>query len=168
MTVDGLEHEHEVEPRLLLVHYLRSVLGRTGTPIGCDTSNCGACTVLLDGFSVKSCTMLAVQANGCEITTVQGLSDGELHPLQKAFHVHHGLQCGYCTAGMIMSAVDLLLEDPDPSGPQVRAGLEGNLCRCTGYHNIVKAIEAAAAELRCGPAGSGPAMPGGQPAEATT
>lgn len=150
LTVDGVQHEHEVEPRLLLVHYLRSVLGRVGTTIGCDTSNCGACTVLLDGFSVKSCTVLAVQADGCEVTTVQGLADGELHPLQQAFHENHGLQCGYCTAGMIMSATDLLLENPDPSDPQVRAGLEGNICRCTGYHNIVKSVQAAAAELGTG------------------
>ena len=154
VTVDGVRYEHKVEPRLLLIHYLRSVLGRVGTPIGCDTSNCGACTVLLDGFSVKSCTMLAVQADRCEITTVQGLADGELHPLQKAFHEQHGLQCGYCTAGMIMSAADLLLDNPDPSGPEVRAGLEGNLCRCTGYHNIIKAVRAAAAEL--GAAAPGP------------
>jgi aerobic carbon-monoxide dehydrogenase small subunit len=147
-TVDGVSHQEHVEPRLLLVHYLRSSLGRTGTVIGCDTSNCGACTVLLDGLSVKSCTVLAIQADGSDITTVQGLADGGLHPVQKAFRENHGLQCGYCTAGMIMSAVDLLLENPDPSEQQVRAGLEGNLCRCTGYHNIVKAVRAAAAELR--------------------
>jgi carbon-monoxide dehydrogenase small subunit len=116
--------------------------------IGCDTSNCGACTVLLNGLSVKSCTVLAIQADGSEITTVQGLADGDLHPVQKAFHDHHGLQCGYCTAGMIMSAVDLLMENPDPTEQEVRDGLEGNLCRCTGYHNIVKAVRAAAAELR--------------------
>lgn len=147
-TVDGVFHEEDVEPRLLLVHYLRTRLGRTGTVIGCDTSNCGACTVLLDGLSVKSCTILAIQADGSEITTVQGLADGELHPVQKAFRENHALQCGYCTAGMIMSAVDLLLDNPDPSDREVREGLEGNLCRCTGYYNIVKAVRAAAAELR--------------------
>jgi carbon-monoxide dehydrogenase small subunit len=116
--------------------------------IGCDTSNCGACTVLLNGLSVKSCTLLAIQADGSEITTVQGVADGELHPVQKAFHDNHGLQCGYCTAGMIVSAVDLLMDNPDPTEEEVREGLEGNLCRCTGYHNIVKAVRAAAAELR--------------------
>ena len=147
-TVDGVSHAEEVEPRLLLVHYLRTRLGRTGTVIGCDTSNCGACTVLLDGLSVKSCTVLAIHADGSEITTVQGLADGELHPVQKAFHENHALQCGYCTAGMIMSAVDLLMDNPDPSEREVRDGLEGNLCRCTGYHNIVKAVRAAAAEMR--------------------
>jgi aerobic carbon-monoxide dehydrogenase small subunit len=149
-TVDGVFSSEEVEPRLLLVHYLRTRLGRTGTVVGCDTSNCGACTVLLDGMSVKSCTVLALQADGAEITTVQGLADGELHPVQKAFHENHALQCGYCTAGMIMSAVDLLMDNPDPSEQEVRDGLEGNLCRCTGYHNIVKAVRAAAAELRAG------------------
>jgi carbon-monoxide dehydrogenase small subunit len=148
VTVDGVQYAHDVEPRLLLVHYLRDVLGRVGTPIGCDTSNCGTCSVLLDGFSVKSCTMLAVETDGCEITTVQGLADGDLHPVQKAFHEHHGLQCGYCTAGMIISAVDLLMENPNPSDEEVRVGLEGNLCRCTGYHNIIKAVQAAAAEMR--------------------
>jgi carbon-monoxide dehydrogenase small subunit len=147
-TVDGVFYSEEVEPRLLLVHYLRTHLGRTGTVVGCDTSNCGACTVLLDGMSVKSCTVLALQADGAEITTVQGLADGDLHPVQKAFHENHALQCGYCTAGMIMSAVDLLMDNPDPSVQEVRDGLEGNLCRCTGYHNIVKAVRAAAAELR--------------------
>jgi carbon-monoxide dehydrogenase small subunit len=148
MTVDGADHADEVEPRLLLVHYLRDRLGRVGTNVGCDTSNCGACTVLLDGYSAKSCTVLAVQADGREVTTVQGLADGELHPVQKAFREHHGLQCGYCTPGMIMASVDLLLDDPDPSDEQVRHGLEGNLCRCTGYHNIVKAVRAAAVDLR--------------------
>jgi carbon-monoxide dehydrogenase small subunit len=138
-TVDGVFHSQDVEPRLLLVHYLRTCLGRTGTVIGCDTSNCGACTVLLDGLSVKSCTVLAIQADGTEITTVQGLADDGLHPVQKAFRENHGLQCGYCTAGMIMSAVDLLMDNPDPSDQEVRDGLEGNLCRCTGHHNIVKA-----------------------------
>jgi len=148
MTVDGADHADEVEPRLLLVHYLRDRLGRVGTNVGCDTSNCGACTVLLDGYSAKSCTVLAVQADGREVTTVQGLADGELHPVQKAFREHHGLQCGYCTPGMIMASVDLLLDDPDPSDEQVRHGLEGNLCRCTGYHNIVEAVRAAAVDLR--------------------
>jgi carbon-monoxide dehydrogenase small subunit len=148
MTVDGVFHSDDVEPRMLLVHYLRTQLGRTGTVIGCDTSNCGACTVLLNGMSVKTCTVLAIQADGSEITTVQGLADGELHPVQNAFRDNHGLQCGYCTAGMIMSAVDLLMENPDPTEREVREGLEGNLCRCTGYHNIVKAVRAAAAELR--------------------
>jgi carbon-monoxide dehydrogenase small subunit len=148
VTVDGLRCTDEVEPRMLLVHYLRDRLGRIGTTIGCDTSNCGACTVLVDGFSAKSCTVLAVQVDGCEVTTVQGIADGKLHPVQKAFHEHHGLQCGYCTPGMIMAAVDLLLDNPDPTEEQVRHGLEGNLCRCTGYHNIVQAVRAAAAELR--------------------
>ena len=147
-TVDGTSRHQDVEPRLLLVHYLRTVLGRTGTVIGCDTSNCGACTVLLDGLSVKSCTVLAVQADGAEITTIQGLADGELHPVQQAFRENHALQCGYCTAGMILSAVDLLMDNPDPTEREVRDGLEGNLCRCTGYQNIVKAVQAAAAELR--------------------
>jgi carbon-monoxide dehydrogenase small subunit len=126
-TVDGADHADEVEPRLLLVHYLRTRLGRTGTVVGCDTSNCGACTVLLDGLSVKSRTLLAVQADGAEITTVQGLADGDLHPVQREFAENHALQCGYCTAGMIMSAVDLLMENPDPSEQEVRDGLEGNL-----------------------------------------
>ena len=158
MTVDGESYEHEVEPRLLLVHYLRDVLEKTGTNIGCDTSNCGACTVHLDGRSVKSCTVLAVQADGSQVDTVEGLagpsSDGDetdgWHPLQKAFHTEHGLQCGYCTPGMIMAAKDLLEENPDPDETQVREGLEGNLCRCTGYVNIVKAVRTAAAELREG------------------
>jgi aerobic carbon-monoxide dehydrogenase small subunit len=149
-TVDGVPHENDVEPRLLLVHYLRDRLGRTGTPIGCDTSNCGACTVLIDGRSAKSCSVLAVQVDDSEITTVQGLADGEWHPVQKAFREHHALQCGYCTPGMMMSAVDLLRDNPDPSEQEVRDGLEGNLCRCTGYQNIVKAVRAAAAELRAG------------------
>jgi carbon-monoxide dehydrogenase small subunit len=164
-TVDGVPHEDDVAPRLLLVHYLRGSLGRTGTVIGCDTSNCGACTVLLDGFSVKSCTVLAIQADGSDITTVQGLADGDLHPVQKAFRENHALQCGYCTAGMIMSAVDLLLENPDPSQQQVRDGLEGNLCRCTGYHNIVKAVRAAAADLRATAAVPPQAAPAGHPEE---
>jgi carbon-monoxide dehydrogenase small subunit len=167
-TVDGVFSSEEVEPRLLLVHYLRTRLGRTGTVVGCDTSNCGACTVLLDGMSVKSCTVLALQADGAEITTVQGLADGDLHPVQKAFHENHALQCGYCTAGMIMSAVDLLMDNPDPSEQEVRDGLEGNLCRCTGYHNIVKAVRAAAAELRAGVAVPVQAAADGHPEGART
>ncbi len=141
VTVNGETRESEVEPRLLLVHYLREHLGLTGTHIGCDTSNCGACTVHVDGEAVKSCTLLAAQADGSEVTTIEGLaSDGELHPLQEAFWKHHGLQCGYCTPGMIMAAADLLERNPSPSEEDVRHGLEGNLCRCTGYHNIVKAV----------------------------
>ena len=167
-TVDGVFSSEEVEPRLLLVHYLRTRLGRTGTVVGCDTSNCGACTVLLDGMSAKSCTVLALQADGAEITTVQGLADGDLHPVQKAFHENHALQCGYCTAGMIMSAVDLLMDNPDPSEQEVRDGLEGNLCRCTGYHNIVKAVRAAAAELRAGVAVPVQAAADGHPEGAWT
>ncbi len=141
MTVNGQTSEHEVEPRLLLVHYLREVLGLTGTNVGCDTTSCGACTIHLDGESVKSCTVLAVQADGSEITTIEGLADGDtLHPMQEAFRQNHGLQCGYCTPGMVMAAVSLLDENPDPTEAEVREGLEGNLCRCTGYHNIVKAV----------------------------
>jgi aerobic carbon-monoxide dehydrogenase small subunit len=144
-TVDGVAQSDEVEPRLLLVHYLRERLGKVGTPVGCDTSNCGACMVLMDGVSVKSCTVLAPQADGATITTIEGLaSNGELHPLQRTFHENHALQCGYCTPGMIMASVDLLNENPDPSEEEIREGLEGNLCRCTGYHNIVKAVQAAA------------------------
>jgi carbon-monoxide dehydrogenase small subunit len=145
VRVNGEERRHDVEPRLLLVHYLRDVCGLTGTNIGCDTSSCGACTVLVDGESVKSCTMLAVQADGREVTTIEGLAAGErLHPVQEAFREHHGLQCGYCTPGMVMAAVSLLQEHPHPTEAEVREGLEGNLCRCTGYHNIVKAVLAAA------------------------
>jgi carbon-monoxide dehydrogenase small subunit len=142
VKIDGVRYEDDVEPRWLLVHYLREQAGRTGTPIGCDTSNCGACTVLLNGRSVKSCSVLAVQADGAEVTTIQGLADdsGELHPLQQAFHEEHALQCGYCTPGMIMAAVDLLNENPHPTEEEVRDGLEGNLCRCTGYQNIVRAV----------------------------
>jgi carbon-monoxide dehydrogenase small subunit len=146
VNVDGVRYDDDVEPRLLLVHYLREQAGRTGTPIGCDTTNCGACTVLMNGASVKSCSVLAVQADGAEITTIQGLANGTLHPLQQAFHEEHALQCGYCTPGMIMAAVDLLKENPHPTEEQVRQGLEGNLCRCTGYHNIVRAALAAADE----------------------
>jgi carbon-monoxide dehydrogenase small subunit len=145
LTVNGTARTDDVEPRLLLVHYLRDVVGLTGTNIGCDTSSCGACTVHLGGESVKSCTMLAVQAEGTEITTIEGLaSGGELHPMQEAFRQHHGLQCGYCTPGMVMAATSLLAENPAPTEAEVREGLEGNLCRCTGYHNIVKAVLAAA------------------------
>jgi carbon-monoxide dehydrogenase small subunit len=141
MSVNGAAHEDQVEPRLLLVHYLRDKLGLTGTHVGCDTTNCGACTVHLNGEAVKSCTVLAVQADGAEVTTIEGLQrNGELHPLQEAFWNNHGLQCGYCTPGMIMAAADLLERNPDPSEEEVRHGLEGNLCRCTGYHNIVKAV----------------------------
>jgi len=147
MTVDGTSYEDEVEPRLLLVHYLRDRLGLGGTPVGCDTSNCGACTVLLDGVSVKSCTVLAVQADGAAVTTIQGLADGAWHPVQQAFHEQHALQCGYCTPGMVMAAVDLLRENPDPSEEEIRHGLEGNLCRCTGYVNIVKAVKQAAVAM---------------------
>jgi aerobic carbon-monoxide dehydrogenase small subunit len=150
VTVDGSTRTDEVDPRLLLVHHLREGLGRTGTPVGCDTSNCGACTVLLDGVSVKSCTVLAVQADGATITTVQGLADtvdGDRHPLQDAFHTEHGLQCGYCTPGMLMAAASLLAENPDPSEDEVREGLEGNLCRCTGYENIVRAVRRAAGTM---------------------
>jgi aerobic carbon-monoxide dehydrogenase small subunit len=141
LTVNGEPHEVEVEPRLLLVHLLRDTLGLTGTHVGCDTTNCGACTVHLDGEAVKSCTVLAVQADGAEVKTIEGMADGaKLHPLQEAFWADHGLQCGYCTPGMIMAAADLLQRNPDPTEAEVRKGLEGNLCRCTGYHNIVKAV----------------------------
>jgi aerobic carbon-monoxide dehydrogenase small subunit len=145
VTVNRERREAEVEPRQLLVYFLREQLGLTGTNVGCDTSSCGACTVLLDGESVKSCTVLAVQADGCEVTTIEGLArDGELHPVQRAFHEQHGLQCGYCTPGMVLAAVSLLQEQPNPSEHEIRQALEGNLCRCTGYHNIVRAVQAAA------------------------
>src|SRR6267378_2474171 len=145
VTVNGQEYHSEVEPRMLLVHYLREMLDLTGTHIGCDTSQCGACTVLLNGESVKSCTVLAVQADGCEVTTIEGLADnGSLHPLQESFHTHHALQCGYCTSGMVLAAVSLLAENPSPSEDEIRHALEGNICRCTGYQNIVDAIEAVA------------------------
>jgi aerobic carbon-monoxide dehydrogenase small subunit len=151
MKVDGVKYDDEVEARRLLVHHLRDGLGRVGTPIGCDTSNCGACTVLLNGESVKSCSVLAVQADGAEITTIQGLADeGEWHPLQQAFQDNHGLQCGYCTPGMILAAVDLLRTNPNPTEDEVREGLEGNLCRCTGYVNIVRSVLAAAETMRSG------------------
>ena len=149
LTVNGRRREDAVEPRLLLVHYLRDVLGLTGTKIGCDTSQCGACTILLDGVSVKSCTLLAVQADGAELTTIEGLQrNGRLHPVQEAFWELHALQCGYCTPGMILQAVQLLKERPNPTEAEIRHGLEGNLCRCTGYHNIVRAVQRAAAAGR--------------------
>ena len=145
MKVNGVQREAEVEPRQLLVYFLRENLELKGTNVGCDTTSCGSCTILVDGKSVKSCTMLAVQADGCEITTIEGIAqDGELHPMQQAFHEHHGLQCGYCTPGMIMAAIGLVEENGTMSEDEIRLGLEGNLCRCTGYHNIVKAIAAGA------------------------
>ena len=146
VTVNGTVHDSDVEPRTLLVHYVREVLGLTGTNIGCDTSSCGACSVHLDGEAVKSCTVLAVQADGSAVTTIEGMAaaDGTLHPMQQAFMENHGLQCGYCTPGMVMAATSLLKENPNPTEEEIRIGLEGNLCRCTGYHNIVKAVLAAA------------------------
>ena len=152
ITVNGTRHEADAEPRQLLVYFIRDTLGLTGTNVGCDTSTCGACTVLVDGQSVKSCTMLAVQADDREVTTIEGMaSDGEMHPLQQAFHEHHGLQCGYCTPGMIMAADSLIREAAGPlTEGDVRIGLEGNLCRCTGYQNIVKAVVAASQEMRAG------------------
>jgi carbon-monoxide dehydrogenase small subunit len=145
LSVNGVSHEVGVEPRQLLVYFLREQLGLTGTNVGCDTSSCGACTVLLDGESIKSCTVLAVQADGSEVTTIEGLAqDGELHVVQQAFHEQHALQCGYCTPGFVMATVSLLQENPTPSEDEIRSALEGNLCRCTGYHNIVRAVEAAA------------------------
>ena len=146
ITVNGERHEGEVEPRQLLVYFLREELGLTGTVVGCDTSSCGSCTVLLGGESVKSCKLLAVQADGAEITTIEGLArNGDLHPVQQAFHEQHGLQCGFCTPGMVLATVSLLAENPSPSDEEIRLALEGNLCRCTGYQNIVKAVKAAAA-----------------------
>ena len=145
VTVDGVKYADHVEPRMLLVHYLREILGLRAANVGCDTTSCGACTVLLDGKSVKSCTVLAAQASGHEVTTIEGLAtNGEMHPVQRAFHTEHGLQCGFCTPGMVMAIVSLLKENPHPTEEQVRSGLEGNLCRCTGYHNIVRAALAAA------------------------
>ena len=149
VSVNGSSHTHTVEPRLLLVYYLREVLGLTGTHVGCDTSQCGACTVLVDGQAVKSCTVLAVQADGSEITTIEGLAqDGELHPLQEGFWEEHGLQCGFCTPGMIMTLYQVLERNPDPSEQEIRHSIAGNLCRCTGYHNIIKAAQYAAKKLR--------------------
>jgi carbon-monoxide dehydrogenase small subunit len=145
LTVNGSRHEADVEPRQLLAYFLRNELGLTGTNVGCDTSSCGACTVLVDGESIKSCTVFAVQADGSEVTTVEGIADGgELHPVQQAFHKAHALQCGYCTPGFVMATISLLQENPNPSEEEIRLGLEGNLCRCTGYHNIVRAVQAAA------------------------
>ena len=144
VTVDGVKYSDHVEPRMLLVHYLRDVVGKTGTPIGCDTSNCGACTVLLDGQSVKSCSVLAVQADGADITTIQSLANGGLHPLQRAFHEEHALQCGYCTPGLIMAASDLLRENPHPSDAEIVSGMNGHIRRCGAYPRIVAAIRAAA------------------------
>jgi carbon-monoxide dehydrogenase small subunit len=148
IAVNGATTEHDVEARTLLVQYLREVVGLTGTNIGCDSTSCGACTVLLDGESVKSCTVLAVQADGTEVTTIEGLAgDGELHPVQRAFHEQHALQCGYCTPGMVMAAVGLLREQPSPSEDEIRRGLEGNLCRCTGYVKIIQAVQVAAERM---------------------
>ncbi|MEX2009890.1 MAG: (2Fe-2S)-binding protein [Dongiaceae bacterium] len=148
MTVNGKKVSAEVEARTLLVHLLRDKLGLTGTHVGCDTSQCGACVVHVDGKSVKSCTLLAVQAEGAKVTTIEGLANGELHPMQAAFREHHGLQCGFCTPGMVLSAIDLVRVNPDPSEHDVREWLEGNICRCTGYHNIVKAVQAGAKSMR--------------------
>lgn len=149
ITVNGIRRRVEVEPRTLLVYLLRDHLGLTGTNVGCDTTSCGACTVLVDGESVKSCTVLGVQADGREVTTIEGLAkDGEFHAVQRAFNEHHGLQCGFCTPGMVMASVSYLRENPNPTEEEVRLALEGNLCRCTGYHNIVKAVLAAGEELR--------------------
>ena len=148
VSVNGQQRSGDVEPRMLLVHFIRDVLGLTGTHVGCDTSNCGACTVHLDGEAVKSCTVFAVQADGSEVTTIEGISsNGTLHPMQKAFHEMHGLQCGFCTPGMIMASIDLVNDNPDPSEDEVREGIEGNLCRCTGYQNIVRAVQQAAGEM---------------------
>src|SRR5262249_26732034 len=158
LKVNGTEQQHEVEPRLLLVHYLREVLGLTGTHVGCDTSQCGSCTVMLDGRTVKSCTVLAVQADGSEVLTVEGLaSGGKLHPIQESFWEEHGLQCGFCTPGLLLAAVGLLGENPQPGEQAIRAGIEGNLCRCTGYHNVVKAIQSAARKMAATSSGAAPA-----------
>ena len=163
LNVNGVEHHLDVEPRLLLVHALRDHLGLTGTHVGCDTSNCGACTIHMDGKSVKSCTVLAVQADGVALTTIEGMApggNGALHPIQEAFWEHHGLQCGYCTPGMIMAAAGLLAENPNPTEEEVRHGLEGNLCRCTGYHNIVKAVLDAAKSKGASVGASSSGQPG--------
>jgi carbon-monoxide dehydrogenase small subunit len=149
VTINGITHQSEIEPRMLLVHYLRDVLNLTGTHVGCESSLCGACTVLVDGQAVKSCTMLAAQADGLTVTTIEGLAQtGELHPVQQAFWEHHGLQCGYCTPGMIMAATQILQRNPDPSEEEIRRGLEGNLCRCTGYQHIVQAVQCAARKMK--------------------
>jgi len=153
MTVNGEQQSNEVEPRLLLVHYLRENLGLTGAHIGCETTQCGACTVMVNGQTVKSCTMLAVQADGADVLTIEGLQkDGQMHPIQEGFWEEHGLQCGYCTPGMIMSSLQLLERNPNPSEAEIREGLQGNLCRCTGYHNIVKSVQHAAAHMKEGAA----------------
>ncbi|MFL6276515.1 MAG: (2Fe-2S)-binding protein [Blastocatellia bacterium] len=149
LTVNGVTQHREVEPRMLLVHYLRDVLGLTGTHVGCETSICGACTVLLDGQSVKSCTVFAVQAEGCQVTSIEGMAaNGQLHPVQEGFWEKHGLQCGYCTPGMIMAAAQLLARNPEPGDDEIRHGLEGNLCRCTGYQNIIEAVRYAAGKMK--------------------
>ena len=151
MSVNGVEYEHDVEPRTLLVQYLRENLRLTGTHVGCDTSQCGACTIHVNGEAVKACTMFAVQADGADVTTIEGMAkDGELHPIQKAFWENHGLQCGYCTPGMIMASAEMLKNNPNPTEEEIRHGLEGNFCRCTGYHNIVKSIKAAAISMQGG------------------
>ena len=161
ITVNGSVHADDVEPRTLLVHHLRDGVGLTGTNVGCDTSNCGACTVHLDGEAVKSCTVLAVQADGGEVTTIEGVArDGNLHPVQEAFNEHHALQCGFCTPGMIMQAIDFLGDNPDPSEEEVREGIEGNLCRCTGYQNIVRAVQGAAQKMKPGAHAETPATAG--------
>ncbi|GAA1201334.1 (2Fe-2S)-binding protein [Prauserella alba] len=163
VTVDGTSYTDDVEPRTLLVHHLREKLGKTGTVVGCDTSNCGACTVHLNGQSVKSCSVLAVQADGGEVTTVEGLArDGQLHPVQQAFRDNHALQCGFCTPGMIMQSIDLLADNPNPDEEAVREGLEGNLCRCTGYQNIVRAVRDAAGHMRPGAGPEAEQVAGGE------
>jgi aerobic carbon-monoxide dehydrogenase small subunit len=175
VTVDGVRYDDDVEPRTLLVHHLRDQLGKIGTVVGCDTSNCGACTILMSGpdgaqHGVKSCSVLAVQADGAEVTTIEGLAgpDNSLHPVQRAFHEKHALQCGFCTPGMIMAAVDLLTENPDPTDAEIREGLEGNLCRCTGYQNIVRAVRAAATRIRESGQSATPAKPSVTAGEAET
>ena len=175
VTVDGVRYDDDVEPRTLLVHHLRDQLGKIGTVVGCDTSNCGACTILMSGpdgqqCGVKSCSVLAVQADGAEVTTIEGLAGpgNSLHPVQKAFHEKHALQCGYCTPGMIMAAVDLLTENPDPTDTEIREGLEGNLCRCTGYQNIVRAVRSAAEIMRRTGQAATPAEPTPEAGEAGT
>jgi aerobic carbon-monoxide dehydrogenase small subunit len=163
MTINGQKSSHEVEPRLLLVHYIREVVGLTGTHVGCDTSQCGACTILVDGQAVKSCTMFAVQAEGRNLTTIEGMAkDGELHPIQQAFWDEHGLQCGYCTPGFIMATAYLLAQNPNPTEDEIRKGIEGNLCRCTGYVNIVKAIQTAAKTMSAAPARKAAVTAGGE------
>lgn len=148
LRVNGIEHAHDVEPRMSLARYIREFLELTGTHIGCDTSGCGACTITLDGAAVKACTILAVQADGCDITTIEGMANGnEMHPIQEAFRENHGLQCGFCTPGMVMTAADILKNNPNPTEEEIRHGLEGNFCRCTGYHNIVKSIQYAADKI---------------------